>query len=267
MTSLWQQYDSNMTGWWQEYFWSITQGSDPGGGKRGPLQKKKSSESIRAAGRPGPADPVATTFLYTIWQRDQVVFWIYYQSKSRPTENYPLCHAGLSYRRCFPYSDRNSHCYSFLSPTFELASFPHLHPGILLLSYPFLASLWLQKVWPHFIFGHSMKKGSWSSAFDFKRSGTQAWYLIWDVRLSNSHTQDTHQKWTAGQGRFATAGAHCTFISSIIRFRTCFQRRSYHWICKGRACHSSSPFVAVLRRRIRSGRNNKKSWIKSLICS
>ena len=150
------------------------QGSDPGGGKRGPLQEKKSSESVRAAGRPGPADPVATTFLYTIWQRDQVVFWIYYQSKSRPTENYPLCHAALSYRRRLPNSDRNSHCYSFLSPTFELASFPHLHPAILLLSYPFLASLWLQKVWPHFIFGYSMKKGSWSSAFDFKRSGTQA---------------------------------------------------------------------------------------------
>ena len=119
------------------------QGSHPGGGKRGPLQEKKSSESVRAAGRPGPADPVATTFLYTIWQRDQVVFWIYYQSKSRPTENYPLCHAGLSYRRCFPYSDRNSHCYSFLSPTFELASFPHLHSAILLLFYPFLA--WVGK--------------------------------------------------------------------------------------------------------------------------
>ena len=119
---------------WCQGACSVYQGSDPGGGKRGPLQEKKSSESVRAAGRPGPADPVATTFLYTIWQRDQVVFWIYYQSKSRPTENYPLCHAGLSYRRCFPYSDRNSHSYSFLSPTFELASFPHLHPAILLLS-------------------------------------------------------------------------------------------------------------------------------------
>jgi len=29
-------------------------------------RKKKPSESVRAAGRPGPADPVATTFLYTL---------------------------------------------------------------------------------------------------------------------------------------------------------------------------------------------------------
>jgi hypothetical protein len=29
-------------------------------------KKKKPSESVRAAGRPGPADPVATTFLYTL---------------------------------------------------------------------------------------------------------------------------------------------------------------------------------------------------------
>ena len=29
-------------------------------------RKKNSSESVRAAGRPGPADPVATTFLYTL---------------------------------------------------------------------------------------------------------------------------------------------------------------------------------------------------------
>ena len=41
-------------------------------------KKKKPSESVRAAGRPGPADPVATTFLYTIWQRDHVVFRILY---------------------------------------------------------------------------------------------------------------------------------------------------------------------------------------------
>ena len=42
------------------------QGSHLGGGKRGTLQKKKSAESVRAAGRPGPTDPVATTFLYTL---------------------------------------------------------------------------------------------------------------------------------------------------------------------------------------------------------
>ncbi len=129
-------------------------------------RKKKPSESVRAAGRPGPADPVATTFC-------TLCVWMYYPN-SRLAENYPLCHAGLSYCRCFPNFDRNSHCYSFLSPTFELASFPRLHPAILLLSYQFLASLWLKKVWPHFIFGYSMKKGSWSSAFDFKRSGTQS---------------------------------------------------------------------------------------------
>ena len=143
------------------------QGSHAGGGKRGPLQEKKSplSQSARRAGRARPIQ----------WRLHFVHFVFgFITSNSRLAENYPLCHAGLSYCRCFPDSDRNSHCYSFLSPTFELASFPHLHPAILLLSYPFLASLWLQKVRPRFIFGYSMKKGSWSSAFDFKRSGTQS---------------------------------------------------------------------------------------------
>ena len=129
-------------------------------------RKKKSplSQSARRAGRGRPSgDYIFVHFVFG-----------FITSNSRLAENYPLCHAGLSYCRRFPDSDRNSHCYSFLSPTFELASFPHLHPAILLLSYPFLASLWLKKVRPHFIFGYSMKKGSWSSAFDFKRSGTQS---------------------------------------------------------------------------------------------
>jgi hypothetical protein len=42
---------------------SYWQGSYPGGAGS---SKKKPSESVRAAGRQGPADPVATTFLYTL---------------------------------------------------------------------------------------------------------------------------------------------------------------------------------------------------------
>ena len=34
-------------------------------------------------------------------------------------------------------------------------------------------SQFFKKIWPHFISGYSMKKRSWSSAFDFKTSGTQ----------------------------------------------------------------------------------------------
>ncbi len=144
------------------------QGSHPGGGKRGPLQEKKALWVSPRGGPAGPGRPSGDyIFVHFVFR--------FITSNSRLAEIYPLCHAGLSYCRCFSNSNRNSHCYSFLSPTFELASFPYLHPAILLLSYPFFASLWLQKVWPHFIFGYSMKKGSWSSAFDFKRSGTQSW--------------------------------------------------------------------------------------------
>jgi hypothetical protein len=46
-------------------------------GKPGPLQEKKLSNLVRAVGRSGPADPVATTFCTQIWQRDSNVFRFY----------------------------------------------------------------------------------------------------------------------------------------------------------------------------------------------
>jgi hypothetical protein len=60
------------------------QGSDPGGGKRDSLQEAKSSESVRAAGRPGPAFPVNPTLCTQIWQRDSICVLIY-------NLNFPSC--------------------------------------------------------------------------------------------------------------------------------------------------------------------------------
>ncbi len=137
------------------------------------VASSRKKKALWVSPRGGPAGPGRPSGDYIFVH----FVFAFITSNSRLAENYPLCHAGLSYCCCFPDSDRNSHCYSFLSPTFELASpaFPHLHPAILLLSYPFLASVWLQKVRPLFIFGYSMRTGSWSAAFDFKRSGPQSW--------------------------------------------------------------------------------------------
>ena len=41
-------------------------------------RKKKSSESVRAAGRPGPADLADPTFCTPIWQRDSFCVSFYY---------------------------------------------------------------------------------------------------------------------------------------------------------------------------------------------
>ena len=115
------------------------QGSDPGGGKRGPLQEKKSSESV--AQRAARARPTQWRLHFCTQSGNVITLCFgYYTSNSRPTEKHPFCHAGLSYCRCLPNSDRNSQLSSFLSPSFELASFPHLHPAIVFLSHPFLAS-------------------------------------------------------------------------------------------------------------------------------
>ena len=117
----------------------IMQGSDPGGGKRGPLQEKKSSESV--AQRAARARPTQWRLHFCTQSGNVITLCFgYYTSNSRPTEKHPFCHAGLSYCRCLPNSDRNSQLSSFLSPSFELASFPHLHLAIVFLSHPFLAS-------------------------------------------------------------------------------------------------------------------------------
>jgi hypothetical protein len=67
-------------------------------------KKRIQSESVRAAGRSGPADPVAITFCGNVTH----LCFDFISQSSCPAENHPFCHASVSYRCCLPNSGRNS---------------------------------------------------------------------------------------------------------------------------------------------------------------
>jgi hypothetical protein len=104
---------------------------------------KKLSESVRAAGRSGPADPADPTLCTQISQRDPFVLRfiiIRFPSHIKPLILQRRC--GL----CFPYSTRMQLMFlSFPSPIFELVQFPLLHPAVFFPFYSPLASVWPQK--------------------------------------------------------------------------------------------------------------------------
>ncbi len=84
-----------------------SQGPHKGGCKHGPLllapfQKKKTSESVCAAGRPGPADPAdPIQFVHKCSNVTNVCFDLILPD-SGLAENHRFCHAGVGYRRIFP---------------------------------------------------------------------------------------------------------------------------------------------------------------------
>ena len=132
-------------------------------------EKNSPSQSGWRAGQPGsrPADPVATPLCTHIWQHDSFVFRSYiskFLSRRKPSISPRKC--------CFPNSGRNSHRFTYISPRSIWRRSPIFNQRYFLFCL-FLASLWLKKVCPHFISGNSIKKGSWSSVFYFKRSDTQ----------------------------------------------------------------------------------------------
>jgi hypothetical protein len=66
----------------------VFQGSHPGGVKRGQFQEKILSESVRAADRPGPADPTDPTFGTQMSQRDPFVcrfIIVQFMSRRKPS--------------------------------------------------------------------------------------------------------------------------------------------------------------------------------------
>jgi hypothetical protein len=136
-------------------------------------RKKKLSVSVHVAGPRGPADTADPTMgLHFLHKVTHLCFDILLP-ESRLSEKHRYCHASVCYRSRFPHSTRNSQFLSFLSPKFELVPFLLLHRAVVFHFRSSLASLWLQKVWPHFISGWPLKKRSWLSAFDLNISGTQ----------------------------------------------------------------------------------------------
>ncbi len=111
-------------------------------------RKNKWSESLGAAGRPGPADPVDPTmglhFVHKCRNVTHLCFDLILPD-SRLAGNHRFCHAGIGYRSSFPHSTRSSQFLSFLSPKFELVPFPNLHHAVIFHFRSSLASLWLQK--------------------------------------------------------------------------------------------------------------------------
>jgi hypothetical protein len=105
---------------------------------------------------------------------------IYYSEFPVSQETHRFCHTGVGYRRYFPYFSKD---YQFI--TSSRCHHPRsswLRSPICIQQYVFFSAHFLrhpirhrgsEKAWPHFISGYPLKKRSWLSAIDFKRSGTQ----------------------------------------------------------------------------------------------
>ncbi len=114
------------------------QGSDPIGGRWGPLQEKNIVWVSRRSGpaRPTrPSDPImGLRFIHKCRNVTDLCFDLILPD-FRLAENHRFCDAGVSYRSSFPHSTRNS----------QLVPFPHHHHAVFFNFHSSLASLWLQK--------------------------------------------------------------------------------------------------------------------------
>ncbi len=89
---------------------TVKQGYHPSGGRRGPFQNKKSSVSVGAAGRPGPADPADPAmglhfFYINVASKTRNVTHLCFDlilPDSRLAEIHRYCHTGVGYRSSFP---------------------------------------------------------------------------------------------------------------------------------------------------------------------
>jgi hypothetical protein len=94
-------------------------------------------------------------------------------SYSRLAENNRFCYAGVRYCSSFSYSTRYSQFLSFPQPKFNLVPFPTFIPRYFHISAHYSRRYGSKQVLSYFISGYQLKKRSWLSAFDLKRSGTR----------------------------------------------------------------------------------------------
>ena len=136
-------------------------------------RKKKSSESVRAAGLPGPADLADTTFCTPIWQRDSFCVSFYYSRFPVSQENHRFCQQVSAIAVAFHFPPEVLITSHFLHPRSSWRRYLIFVQRVFLLSAHSSRRFGSIKVWLHFISGYPLKKRSWLSACDLKRSGTQ----------------------------------------------------------------------------------------------
>jgi hypothetical protein len=101
-----------------------------GSKKKNPLRQSQGEPGMglaaAAAGR-------CSLHLYMIAKHkfgDVTKFRIITSNKLENPRRHPFRHPGTGYRCCFAHSSQNFFCFSFISSTIVLESFPHLHPAL-----------------------------------------------------------------------------------------------------------------------------------------